>query len=197
MRGLGELSPNPAPHENSKLAEMVKSHPNCDNQQSVCGKDHALILVDPLADKDRRNPSGTGYIFFCEKRAITTIPVFANRQIRLVFPRAPNMTPMRSKPKHKPRTIPLLDMREGPGHQMGTMSLRIPSELIEALSYRAGKLRTSRAVLCRNLLAQGLDDLETADAAWGELGPVSDADEHEGRQVLAQGVEALEAPAAS
>jgi hypothetical protein len=96
--------------------------------------------------------------------------------------------------KTKPRSVALLDMREGPGHQMGTMSLRIPSELIEALSYRAGKLRTSRAVLCRNLLAQGLEDLETADSAWGEPGPVSDADELEGLRVLAQGVEA---PAAS
>jgi predicted transcriptional regulator len=100
-------------------------------------------------------------------------------------------------PKTKTRPVPLLDMREGPGHQMGTMSLRIPSELLEALSRRAGKLRTSRAVLCRNLLAQGLERLDTADAAWGELGAVSDADELEGLQVLAGGLDALKEPACS
>ena len=54
----------------------------------------------------------------------------------------------------------LRDMREGPGHQMGTISLRIPAELLDALGQCAGKLRTSRAVLCRNLLAQGLEQLE-------------------------------------
>jgi hypothetical protein len=100
-------------------------------------------------------------------------------------------------PKPKPRPVALLDMREGPGHQMGTMSLRIPSELLEALKHRASKLRTSRAVLCRNLLAQGLVRLETADAAWGKPCPVSDADELEGLQVLAQGLDALKEPACS
>jgi predicted DNA-binding protein len=86
----------------------------------------------------------------------------------------------------------MIDMRKGPGHAMRSIAIRIPAEMIEALDYRAGKLRTPRAVLCRNLLAQGLEQLDTAYAAWGELGAVSDADEFEGLQVLAQGLEALE-----
>ena len=91
----------------------------------------------------------------------------------------------------------MLDMRKGPGQAMESMSLRVPAEMIEALDYRAGKLRTPRAVLCRNLLAQGLGDLETAYAAWGKPCPVSDADELEGLQVLAQGLDALKEPACS
>lgn len=96
--------------------------------------------------------------------------------------------------KHKPKPLPMLDMRS-PGHAMRPIALRVPIEMIQSLDHRAAKLQTPRAVLCRNLLAQGLEQLDTADAAWGEPGPVSDADELEGLRVLAQGVEALEAPA--
>lgn len=63
----------------------------------------------------------------------------------------------------------MLDMREGPGHQMKALAVRVPADLIEALDCRAAKLRTPRAVLCRNLLASGLERLESSYAAWGEL----------------------------
>jgi predicted DNA-binding protein len=62
----------------------------------------------------------------------------------------------------------MLDMRKGPGHAMRSIAIRVPAELIEALDHRAAKLETPRAVLCRNLLASGLDQLETAAAAWGD-----------------------------
>jgi hypothetical protein len=68
---------------------------------------------------------------------------------------------MRSEPEHKPRPIPMLDMRKGAGQAMESISLRVPAEMIEALDHRAGKLRTPRAVLCRNLLAQGLKALQS------------------------------------
>jgi len=55
----------------------------------------------------------------------------------------------------------MLDMRKGPGQAMESISLRIPAEMIEALDHRAAKLETPRAVLCRNLLAQGLKALQS------------------------------------
>jgi predicted DNA-binding protein len=62
----------------------------------------------------------------------------------------------------------MLDMRKGPGHAMRSIAIRVPAEMIEALDHRAAKLKTPRAVLCRNLLAQGLNQLETAATAWGD-----------------------------
>lgn len=45
---------------------------------------------------------------------------------------------------------------------MKPLAVRVPADLLEALASRAAQLRTPRAVLCRNLLASGLDQLEAS-----------------------------------
>ena len=69
MRRLGNFSTNPRPQENSEPAEMYKNRQNCGSRQSVCGKQPALLLVGPLADKNQRNLCPTGYIASCGKPA--------------------------------------------------------------------------------------------------------------------------------
>lgn len=52
---------------------------------------------------------------------------------------------------------------------MRPLAVRAPAGLIEALDSRAALLCTPRAVLCRNLLGSGLNQLEASYADWGEL----------------------------
>lgn len=52
---------------------------------------------------------------------------------------------------------------------MATLPVKIPADCFEALQSRAERLNTSRGALARMLLVQGLERLETAAAAWGEV----------------------------
>jgi hypothetical protein len=53
----------------------------------------------------------------------------------------------------------LRDMRN-PAVPMQPMTLKLPVEIIEALKRHAAAFNTSRMVLARTLLAQGLEQLE-------------------------------------
>ena len=53
----------------------------------------------------------------------------------------------------------LRDMRN-PAAPMQPMTLKLPVEMIEALNRHAADYSTSRTTLVRNLLAQGLEQLE-------------------------------------
>lgn len=66
--------------------------------------------------------------------------------------------------------LPLIvpDLR-APGQPMATLPLKVPTACLEALQSRAERLNTSRGALARTLLVQGLERLETAAAAWGEV----------------------------
>lgn len=72
-------------------------------------------------------------------------------------------------PRH-PAASPLIvpDLRT-PGQPMATLPVKIPAACFEALQWRAERLNTSRGALARMLLVQGLERLETAAAAAGEV----------------------------
>lgn len=84
-------------------------------------------------------------------------------------------------PDSPPLVVP--DYRR-PGQAMASVPIKLPADLLAQLQNRADLLCCSRAALGRVLIAQGLERLETAAAAWGEPGPVSDADEMEGARVI-------------
>ena len=61
---------------------------------------------------------------------------------------------------HPPQTQ-IRDFRR-PGQRMDQLPLKLPTDLIEGLTHRAERLGCTRAALARHLLAQGLEQLETA-----------------------------------
>jgi predicted transcriptional regulator len=76
-----------------------------------------------------------------------------------------------------------------PGQAMVSVPIKLPPDLLEALQHRAERLGCSRGALGRALIAQGLERLETAAAAWGETTPAEaelERSEGEGRRVLAE-----------
>lgn len=62
-----------------------------------------------------------------------------------------------------PRALQLLDMSD-PQQVMRPVSLKLPSQMIEALDQTAKAYRSRRSVVIRSLLAQALEQLEAAAA---------------------------------
>lgn len=67
-----------------------------------------------------------------------------------------------------PRALQLLDMSD-PQQAMHPVSLKLPPQMIEALDQTAKAYRSRRSVVIRSLLAQALEQLETAAAEKIEL----------------------------
>jgi len=79
---------------------------------------------------------------------------------------------------------PLIRDYRHPGRPMKPLPVKLPADLLEALAHRAQRLGCARTALARDLIAQGLEQLESAAAAWGEPGPVADELEAEGARVI-------------
>jgi hypothetical protein len=73
-----------------------------------------------------------------------------------------------ASPKH-PEAPPLIRDWRRPGQPMAALPIKLPADLLEALAHRAQRLGCARTALARDLIAQGLDRLESAAAIDGEV----------------------------
>jgi hypothetical protein len=63
---------------------------------------------------------------------------------------------------------PLIRDWRRPGQSMEALPVKLPADLMAQLQHRADRLGCSRAALARDLVAQGLERLESAAAIDGE-----------------------------
>ena len=75
---------------------------------------------------------------------------------------------MHSAPR--PPAPPVIRDWRRPGQPMGSLPVKLPADLMAQLQHRADRMGCSRAALARDLVAQGLERLESAAAIDGEVG---------------------------
>lgn len=63
----------------------------------------------------------------------------------------------------RPTAPPVVRDWRRPGQSMASIPLKLPGDLLEALQHRADRLGCSRGALARDLVATGLERLETAN----------------------------------
>jgi hypothetical protein len=66
-------------------------------------------------------------------------------------------------------TAPLIRDWRKPGAVMEGLPVKLPADLMAQLQHRADRLGCSRAALARDLIASGLERLESAAAIDGEV----------------------------
>jgi hypothetical protein len=69
----------------------------------------------------------------------------------------------------RPTAPPVIRDWRRPGVAMKAIPLKLPADLLEALQHRADRLGCSRGALARDLVAAGLERLESAAAIDGEV----------------------------